>query len=411
MHATIRRRPRLLAALPAALLLFAALAAPSPAEEAAAAYPAPWPGVAVVEAWPGIAFDGPIGLVRGPSGTDDLYVWEQAGLVKRLPRPQADASPAEAAVYLDLRDRVFPRVQGGLLGLAFHPRHAQNGRLFATYLRGEMGRGFEWVLAEYRAANGRVDPGTERILLVAPKSTAMHNAGWIAFAADGTLYASVGDNAKQKEAILTAQNPQSLLGKILRIDVDRQEAGLPYAIPADNPWATYTGGQVRREIFAYGMRNPWQFCFDDDGTLWTAEPGAKGPGTHEWVVRLRKGANHGWPFREGSRPLEPIPESLAGQEFVPPVFEYERGPEPDLTAAWGGVFYRGQRIPSLRGRYVFGDYPRGAVWTLDVTGAKGTDWRTLARLKGVCRIGEDARGELYFVSLDQGKVFTLVASE
>jgi glucose/arabinose dehydrogenase len=389
------------------LVLAGAVLALLPPTADAAGDPPAYAGVRAVEAWPGVKFESPIGIRTGARGDDALYVWEQGGRVKRLPKYLGTGPVPKPTLFLDLSTRVFPRVQGGLLGLDFHPQCAQNGRVFVVYLRGEMGKGFELVISELRAQGGVVNPATERVLLRIAKTTAMHNGGWLEFGKDGMLYVSTGDNAKQKEALQTSQNPMSLLGKILRLDVNRAEDGLPYAIPADNPWAGYKQG-VRREIFAYGMRNPWQFCFDARGTMWTAQPGTKGPGTRECITPVIAGKNHGWPYFEGTRPMEPMGAGVDAAQFVKPVFEYTRGAEPDMTAAWGGVFYRGSRVPALRGKYVFGDYPRGAVYLLDLSTGRGQGWQTLLKIKGVCRIGEDRDGELYFASLDDGKVFTLV---
>lgn len=398
MH-RVRPLPLALAALTSLLAL-----PPARAEPEAPAFP----GVRVIDAFPGVTFEGPLGVVQGP-GAEDLFVLEQVGRVERIAKWRGAGPVAPPTVFLDITAKVMPRMQGGLLGLAFHPQCAQNGRCFVVSLRDAAGGTFELVLSEMRVAGGVADATSERVILAIPKSTALHNGGWVLFGPDGKLYLSTGDNAKQQEALQTSQNPQSLLGKILRLDVDRADAGLPYAIPADNPWAAVAQG-VRREIWAYGMRNPWRFSFDEQGNLWTSEPGTKGPGTHEWVTRVQRGQNHGWPYFEGTRPLEPIPPQLEAQArgFVRPVFEYERGPEPDQTAAWGGYVYRGSRIAALRGRYVWGDYPRGAVYTIDVSTGQGRDWRTLAKIPNVAAMGEDAQGELYFVSYDQGRIYTLV---
>ncbi|MFV1957967.1 MAG: sorbosone dehydrogenase family protein, partial [Planctomycetota bacterium] len=341
---------------------------------------------------------------------DTFYVLEQGGQINRIAKWRGTGPVPKPTGVLDLTSKVFPRLQGGIMGMAFHPRFAQNHRAFVNYLAGSPQTGFRRVLAEFTEAGGRLDPRTERVLLEIPKSLAIHNAGWIAFGPDGMLYLSTGDNGKQKEAVGLCQNPNSLLGKILRIDVDRTSPGLKYAIPADNPWANVKQG-VRREIWAYGMRNPWRFSFDAAGNLWTTEPGTKGPGCHEWVVKVQKGMNHGWPFFEGTRPIEPIPDNLKNQRFVPPVFEYMRGPEPDVTAGIGGVIYRESRMPALEGQYVFLDYSRGSVYSIDVSSGKGKDFRTVAKIPSPCALGEDAQGEIYVVSYTDGRIFGLTAGQ
>ena len=298
--------------LPLVALAFA-LGALSPAPAVAA------PEAAFEPAWPGVKFTNPLAVVSARDGTKVLYVVEQAGTIQRMAGPAGTAT--KPAPFLDLKAKVFPRLQGGLLGLAFHPAYAQNGRLFVTYLEesGDPQLPFRIVLAEYKGAGPRADPSSERVLLKIPKSLALHNGGGIRFGSGGMLFMSTGDNAKQKEALQTSQNPQSLLGKILRLDVDRPAPGFPYGIPADNPWAA-AGSGVRPEIWAYGLRNPWRVSFDAQGQLWTGEPCTKCADCRECIVRVHRGQNHGWPFFQGSQPAEHIPPNLQAAHFVRPVF-------------------------------------------------------------------------------------------
>jgi glucose/arabinose dehydrogenase len=319
----------------------------------------------------------------------------------------------QPAVFLDLTSKVTARFQSGLLGAAFHPQCAQNGRFFVCYVQAaaDPAAPFQIVVSEFRTNGMVADPSSERVLLVIPKSLGHHNGGCLAFGRDGKLYISTGDNRNQKEAItLTSQNPMSLLGKILRIDVDRADPGLAYAIPADNPWAGYAQG-VRREIFAYGLRNPWRFSFDAQGTLWSAEPGTTGEGCREWVTKIQAGANHGWPFFEGTRPLEPLPPNMQGVTFARPYFEYAREAGESATAAVGGYVYRGSRIPALRGRYVFGDNGRGAVYTIRADGPQGSDMQKIGDVRTLSALGEDADGELYALSLEDGVVYTVAPAQ
>jgi glucose/arabinose dehydrogenase len=222
------------------------------------------------------------------------------------------------------------------------------------------------------------------------------------------LYVSTGDNQVPEEAVtLTSQNPNSLLGKILRIDVNRTDPGLAYAIPADNPWAGAQQG-VRREIWAYGFRNPWRFSFDAEGRLWTAEPGTTGVDCREWVTLVQRGENHGWPFFEGTKPHLPVPANLRGAKFVQPVFEYARAADENTTAGVGGFVYRGDRVKPLQGQYVFGDNGRGEVYVISVAGGRGSGHRRIGAVKGLSSIGQDGQGELYFASLEEGRVYTMV---
>ncbi len=381
-------------------LICLALAVPAPDAQSAPE------GIRVVEAWPGLTFEHPIGVTHAPDGTSTVYVTEQAGRILAV----TPGSPATKRLFLDLTAKVCGKGQGGLLGLAFHPKYAENGRFYVTYLQetGLEGAEFKVVLSEFTARSGVPDPASERPLLEIPKSTVHHNGGGLLFAGDGTLYMSTGDNKIQKEAVQTSQNPASLLGKILRIDVDSRSPGLPYGIPADNPWAA-AGPSVRGEIWAYGLRNPWRFSFGPDGTLWTCEPGTKGAECRESVLHVQRGGNHGWPFFEGTKPLEPIPEGLRGATFVKPIYEYKR-PDPDgISAAHGGFVYRGARAPSLKGLYLFADYGLNAVWALERTGG-GYVLHPVGAVTTVSALGEDASGEAYACSRDDGKVYTFTSS-
>lgn len=359
-------------------------------------------------AWPGVKFTNPLGVVSARDGSGALYVLEQAGTIKRMAGPAG--TPAQPTPYLDIKTKVFPRLQGGLLGLAFHPSFAQNQRFFITYIAktGNPQLPFQIVLAEYKGTGERANAASEKILLQIPKSLALHNGGGLLFGSDGKLYMSTGDNAKQKEALQTSQNPASLLGKILRIDIDRPSPGLPYGIPSDNPWAQ-PGAGVRPEIWAYGMRNPWRFTFDSKGQLWTGEPGTKGADCREWIVRVERGQNHGWPFFQGTHPTEPVPPNLQGTPFVKPAYEYAR-PDPEgQTAIIGGVFYEGSRVPGLKGQYLFSDYGLGRIMAIDLSTGQGRNPRIVGDLARVASIDADDRGELYLCGHEDGIVYTLVA--
>lgn len=365
------------------------------------------PGARLVPAWPGVKFTWPDGVVDAGDGS--LYVLEQKGRVIRMPKPGTPGTP-KGSVFLDLTSKIHSGGQGGLLGLAFHPQYARNGRIFVDYLTptGDANVPFRIVVSEIQVKAGVPDPATERVLIQVPKTTPQHNGGTVLFGPDGKLYVSTGDNKIQKEAVQTSQNPASLLGKILRIDVDTRSPGLPYGIPADNPWAG-AGAGVRGEIWAYGLRNPWRFSFAPDGSMWTCQPGTKGE-CREAVTKVVRGGNHGWPYFEGTRPMEPMPPGTNPASFVKPLFEYVRTGGEGRTAAVGGHVYRGSRVPSLKGAYIFGDYGRGAAMALDVSTGRGANLRVIGRVPDLASLGEDKEGELYFCAMEEGVVYTLVAA-
>ncbi len=373
-----------------------------------------------MDAWPDVEFKEPIFVVHAGDGTDWLYVGEQSGRVQRIAKYRGAGAVPRPSLYADVSGLCYARSQGGLLGLAFHPDFRTNRRVYVSYLAERPGapdgRVFALRIVEYRDANGRLDANSARLVFEVPKKTAQHQGGWIAFGPDRLLYIGTGDgNEGKDDPQKNAQDPLNLLGKILRIDPVEQ-GGKPYRIPTGpggNPWPS-SPGQVHPAIWAYGLRNPWRFSWDARGRLFTTEPGTTGPESREWVTLIERAGNHGWPYYEGTRVIQPPP---AGQVFVPRAFEYIRGPGDGGTAGIGGYVYRGDRIKNLRGKYVFGDYMLGEVYCLDlVDGSGGTvtgrNWQKVGDCPDMASLGEDAQGELYFCSNgDLGVVFTLAPSK
>src|SRR5512147_1142416 len=234
----------------------------------------------------------PLFVTHAGDGSGQLFVVEQGGTIRVIDRDVLEEAP-----FLDLRDRVTTKgEEQGLLGLAFHPDHRRNGRLFVNYNRRDDGA---TVLAEY-SRQGRslqISAATERILMVVPQPYLNHNGGMVAFGPEGYLYIGRGDGGSRGDPQNRAQNPHEWLGKILRIDVDRER---PYAIPRDNP---FVKGGGRQEVFAFGIRNPWRFSFDrETGMLWLADVGQ-----HKWeeVDLVVAGGNYGWRIMEGTHCYKP----------------------------------------------------------------------------------------------------------
>ena len=335
-----------------------------------------------VRATPLAGFDAALALAVRP-GDDTLYVAEQGGRVRALAAGRTDA-----AVLLDISGEVSTGGERGLLGLAFSP---DGGRLYVDYTD----RDGDTRVVEYTFAGGRVDTGSRRLLLTVEQPFANHNGGHLAFGPDGMLYVGLGDGGSGGDPHDNGQNLGTLLGKILRID-PRASGGQPYAVPPDNPFVGRDG--ARPEIWAYGLRNPWRFSFDRaTGALWIGDVGQN---TREEIDRAdpasKGGENYGWNRFEGSRPFQ----GRAPSNHVPPVFDYGTGN--GNCAVTGGFVYRGQRIPGLRGRYVFGDYCRGELLTLV---PDGNGFRAAAlgpRVANLSSFGEDGAGELYVLSSSAG---------
>src|SRR5262245_55773378 len=285
----------------------------------------------LAEAFPALHFDRPLCLVHPGDGSGRLFVVEQAGRIHVFPE-RSDA--ASATLFLDISGSVR-RVHNeeGLLALAFHPNFAQNGSFYVWYSASSPLRN---VLARFQVSprdSNRADPGSETVLLEVPKPFGNHNGSTLVFGADGYLYLSTGDGGSAGDPQGNGQNLGALLGKILRIDVDRTEGGRGYAIPADNPFVGRAG--ARGEVWAWGLRNVWRMSFDrDTGMLWAGDVGQD---LWEEIDIIVRGANYGWNLREG---MHPFRSGTSQVPLVDPVVEYSHDEGASVT---GGYVYRGQR--------------------------------------------------------------------
>jgi glucose/arabinose dehydrogenase len=324
----------------------------------------------------------PIGLANAGDGSHCLFVLEQSGVIQIVQNGNLLPVP-----FLDIRDRVGSSGnEQGLLGLAFHPDYETNGYFFVNYTD----QNGDTVIARYQVSvdnPDRADRSSERHLLNIPQPFPNHNGGMVAFGTDGYLYLGLGDGGSGGDPLDSGQSVNTLLGKILRIDVN---GGDPYLVPADNP---FTGG-LAPEIWAYGLRNPWRFSFDRlTGDLYI---GDVGQGSWEEISYLPAGspggANFGWNVYEGWHPYGGSASS-AGGELTFPIFEYGHDQGCSVT---GGYVYRGTALPQWNGVYLFGDYCTGYIWGLLPDGQGG--WLSDLLFDGMGQItsfGEDEAGELY----------------
>jgi hypothetical protein len=242
------------------------------------------------------------------------------------------------------------------------------------------------------------------ILLSVDQPYENHNGGKLAFGPDRFLYISFGDGGLANDPQNNGQTLSTLLGKILRIDVDSQTQPFAYGIPATNPFASNTQG-IRREIFAFGLRNPWRFSFDAQaGTLWA---GDVGQGSREEIDTVRAGGNYGWRLMEGTictPGVNPGCADTAG--LIRPVWDYDRS-NGDVCVT-GGYVYRGTSVPVLRGKYIYADFASGRIWALTMNGASPpTNVLLLDSPYGISAFGEDRHHELYIVSYSDGKLYKL----
>jgi glucose/arabinose dehydrogenase len=331
--------------------------------------------------------------LTAPPGDARLFVVEQPGRIRVIVGGALQATP-----FLDLTDRVSYGGERGLLSVAFHPAYASNGYFYVA---------FTDSTGDVRVERYRVstDPNladkasVKQILVVGHRTYSNHNGGLVAFGPDGKLYVGLGDGGGGGDALGSGQNRGTLLGKLLRIDVD---AGDPYAVPPDNPFVSATG--ARGEIWAYGLRNPWRFAFDREaGRLYIADVGQSSREEVDVVSATSGGLNYGWNVMEGDECYDAGSCNQAGLTL--PVLAYGHSDGCSIT---GGYVYRGQSISALRGTYFYSDYCSGWLKSFRYDGAvqDQRDWGM--GLGSVLSFGEDAAGELYVLTA-AGKVYSLIS--
>lgn len=341
-------------------------------------------GIDFVPWFTGITFWGPIDLNHPGDGTDRVAVVERGGVIKIFKNSKTGGA---MAVMLNIKSKVSTSGEGGLLGMAFHPKFASNGHFFVNYTAPGP---FRTVIARYTVPPGKdvANPASAKVLLEIKQPFSNHDGGQIAFDGKGMLLIGMGDGGSGGDPFNHGQDTTTLLGAMLRIDVDGTALGKPYGIPADNPM---TPGW-KPEIYAVGLRNPWRFSLDPPtGLVWIADVGQN---AWEEVDLLEAGANYGWNQVEGNHCYKP---GCSLSQYTAPVFEYSHNLGKSIT---GGRVYRGSASKSLWGAYVFGDYGSGRFWA---TRKKGGKWVTeqvayKPNIKPVT-FGADLAGELYVTQL------------
>lgn len=334
------------------------------AEEQVDTSPAP---VKIVKVFPYLKIDRPIVITHAGDDSNRLFIAAQKGKIFVVPNTPEDEDLEEGKLFLDISERVSyhdKKNEEGLLGLAFHPDYKSNGEFFVYYSTPGKSHNYS-VISRFKVSKDDPDKAaadSEEVLMRVAQPAWNHNGGTVVFGPDGMLYIAFGDGGAGGDAFHNGQNLSSVLGSICRIDVDHKSEGLNYAIPKDNPFedgkkATFP--TIRKEIWAYGLRNPWRIAFDSKtGVLWA---GDVGQGIWEEIDLIVKGGNYGWSVREGKHPF-----GLNGVEprkhLIEPIWEYNHEVGKSIT---GGSVYRGKAIPAIVGSYIYGDYVSGKFWALD----------------------------------------------
>ena len=319
-----------------------------------------------------------------PDGSGRVFIIEKVGRIRILQDGQLLVQP-----FLDITNRVgSDSNEQGLLGLAFHPQYAQNGRFFVNYTD----KNGDTVIARFQVSSdpNRADPDSEVKVLGVDQPYANHNGGVVTFGPDGYLYLGLGDGGSQGDPRGNAQNTAVLLGKILRIDVDSAE---PYAIPSDNPFGN--------EVWAYGLRNPWRISFDkQSGDLYIGDVGQNQWEEIDYLpAGSPGGANFGWNLREGAHDYE----GTASPDLIDPIAEYSH--QEGGCSITGGFVYFGSR-PEWNGIYLYGDYCSGFVWGLIRTDGGWQNQLLFQTGVTITSFGQDEAGEIYLIS-DNGNIYRL----
>ncbi|HEX9650295.1 MAG TPA: PQQ-dependent sugar dehydrogenase [Cyclobacteriaceae bacterium] len=351
----------------------------------------------IVEAFPKLLFARPVDFQHAGDGSNRIFVVEQAGLISVFSN---DEITEVKNVFLDISNLVDDGGnEEGLLGLAFHPNYAANGFFYVNYTASNPNR---TVISRFSvSANANLaDPASEMVILEFTQPFSNHNGGQISFGPDGYLYIATGDGGSGGDPQGNGQNLSTLLGKILRIDVNNQSGINAYSIPQDNPFANNSSG-FREEIYAYGLRNTWRFSFDPvTGWIWAGDVGQN---AYEEIDIIEKGGNYGWNIMEGNHCYEP-PSNCNETGLKGPVWEYGRSEGISVT---GGFVYRGSDFLEFMNSYIYADYGSGKIWALDFSDLNNpVNSVLIASALNISSFGIDQNHELYLCAFD-GKIYKL----
>lgn len=334
----------------------------------------------------------PLVLTHANDGTNRIFVGTQRGVIHVF---ENDPNVEKTHIVLDLSKRIRDwkspgSNEEGLLGLAFHPDFKKNGEFFVSYSTQKEPRSSKISRFRISKDNPHQADDSEEVVMTLPQPFANHNGGSIAFGPDGYLYVALGDGGSRNDPIKNGQNLGTLLGSILRIDVNSKTGDKNYGIPTDNPFVKVEG--AKPEIYAYGFRNVWRIAFDrKTGHLWAADVGQD---LWEEINIIVPGGNYGWSKWEASYPFNNL---TGAKDPIDPIWEYDHRVGKSIT---GGYVYRGTRLPELAGKYVYADYVTGKIWALEYDEAAGKVTKNLAISAGgipVLAFGEDEQGEVYYI--------------
>lgn len=356
----------------------------------------------LVLAFPALTFEMPVELTGSNDDTDRIFVVEQKGRIIVFPNR---SNSAQKSIFLDIVRKVDSGGEKGLLGFALHPDYKSNGYFFVNYTRSNP---LTSVISRFSVNESNAemaDAESEEILLTYKQPFSNHNGGKIAFGNDGYLYISAGDGGSGGDPRNNGQDRKSLLGKMLRIDVNKTSGKLKYSIPPDNPFKNSKEG-FREEIYAYGLRNVWRFNFDNQTRmLWAGDVGQN---ELEEIDIIENGGNYGWRIMEGQ---DCFRSSNCDQDnLLLPVWSYRQGSETGRSIT-GGYVCRDRNLQALRGKYIYGDFVSGKIWALTYAGKRAVKNELVSTLSdGLSSFGEDKQKNLYVLAYGSGQVYKFIES-
>ena len=358
--------------------------------------------IEIENAFPKLTFPQVVDIQTPADNTNRLFLISQPGKIYVIEN-KSDAEIKNE--FLDITSKVLYGGEQGLLGLAFHPNYVTNGYFYINYTTSNPRR---TIISRFRVDAGdinKADVNSEQILIEVEQPYSNHNGGCISFGPDGYLYISFGDGGSGGDPDNNGQNLKTILGSIVRIDVNNVSGIKNYSIPADNPFAENNEG-FKEEIYAYGLRNVWKFSFDKSGYLWAADVGQN---KWEEIDLIEKGKNYGWRIMEGSHCYNPsVNCDQSGTQL--PIWEYGHNSEGGYSIT-GGYVYNGQKVQELIGKYVYADFVSGNIWTLTKNNNTMQNKLIKQTQYAISTFGVDNNGEIYFADYkSEGRIYKFKGS-
>jgi len=350
----------------------------------------------VVNSFPNLTFLNPIDIQHAGDNSNRLFVVSQNGAIHVF---ENNSEVEVSSIFFNITDEVLYGGEQGLLGLAFHPDFSENGFFFVNYTAGNPRR---TVIARFSVSSNPniADPSSKIILLEINQPYSNHNGGQIAFGQDGFLYISLGDGGSGGDPQNRAQDLSTLLGKIVRIDVDHSENGKNYSVPDDNPFKN-NNENIAPEIYAYGLRNVWRFSFDSNNRLWAADVGQN---SLEEINIIKNGGNYGWRIMEGSDCYNP-PNNCNREGLALPIWEYDHSSTGGYSIT-GGYLYEGNNAFELLDKYIYADFVTGNIWAFNPEDSSNILVEKVNL--SISTFGVDQNNDLYFADLISGIIYKLI---